>query len=391
MAPTSDNGARKFSIKVEGKELDRINQSRKNLDDVKALVPHINQYKNLGWSPVALELPEGNDLGVDFHQPETKILWALMDLALREISVGLAVRLDAGSPLFVMRINRDLGSSLDRLGDWRSPCVARLGDAWEHHFLVLPGGWHLPEHVVGNKEAPLTVIRPGDLVTVPPAVDPHSREAWEWLAPPWDEPPVEPSPELLILLEDCGFVARKTPATMVADLPTWKEIYPLISHSEKLLRALLAPEEESHLYYRKILQEALEAGFRDLRLLLSLLWHAPHSELRHETDGREQLAQWAERLEELLSRENVARAGATPEDAGEAAASSSREDYMTELYVLAAQTLVLEQQLEELGDQQTPGETGGDLELQDNLKELEDLRQAVEDFLQGAKNLPKPE
>ena len=109
MAQTSDTGARKFSIKVEGKELDRIIQSRKNLDDVKALVPHINQYKNLGWSPVALELPEGNDLGVDFHQPETKILWALMDLALREISVGLAVRLDAGSPLFVMRVNRDLG------------------------------------------------------------------------------------------------------------------------------------------------------------------------------------------------------------------------------------------------------------------------------------------
>ena len=391
MAQTNDTGARKFAIKVEAKELDRIIQSRKNLDDVKALVPHVKQYKNLGWSPVALELPEGGDLGVDFHQPESKILWALMDLALREVSVGLAVRLDAGSPLFVMRVKPALGASLDRLGDWRSPCVARLGDAWEHHFLVLPGGWHLPEHVVGDKEAPLTVIGPGDLVTVPPSVDPYSREAWEWLAPPWDKPPVEPSPELLILLEDCGFVARKTSATLVEDLPTWKEIYPLISHSEKLLQALLAPEEESHLYYHKILQEALEAGFRDLGLLLGLLWHAPHSELRHETDGREQLAQWAERLEELLSREAAAPAGDTPEDAMEAAASSSREDYMTELYVLEAQTLVLEQQLEELGGQQKPGETGDDLELQDNLKELEDLRQAVENFLQGAKNLPEPE
>ena len=170
-----------------------------------------------------------------------------------------------------------------------------------------------------------------------------------------------------------------------------ERIYPLISSSEKLLQALLAPEEESHLYYHKILQEALEAGFRDLGLLLGLLWHAPHSELRHETDGREQLAQWAERLEELLSRENAAPAGDTPEDAMEAAASSSRENYMTELYVLEAQTLVLEQQLEELGGQQKPGETGADLELQDNLKELEDLRQAVENFLQGAKDLPEPE
>ena len=390
MAQTSDTGARKFSIKVEAKELDRIIQSRKNLDDVKALVPHINQYKNLGWSPVALELPEGRDLGVDFHQPETKILRALMDLALRKVSVGLAVRLDAGSPLFVMRVKPALGASLDRLEDWRSPCVARLGDAWEHHFLVLPGGWHLPEQVVGDKEAPLTVIGPGDLVTVPPAVDPYSREAWEWLAPPWDKPPVEPSPGLLILLEDCGFIVREIPA-LVEDLPTWKEIYPRISHSEKLLQALLAPQEESHLYYSKILQGALEEGFRDLRLLLSLLWHAPHSELRGEADGREQLAQWAERLEELLSREAAAPARATPEDAGEAAAPSSREDYMSELYVLAAQTLVLEQQLEQLGGQPAPAATGDDLELQDNLKELEDLRQAVEDFLQGAKNLPKPE
>ncbi len=390
MAQTSDTGARKFSIKVEAKELDRIIQSRKNLDDVKALVPHVNQYKNLGWSPVAIELPEGGDLGVDFHQPETKILWALMDLALREISVGLAVRLDAGSPLFVMRVKPALGASLDRLGDWRSPCAARLGDAWEHHFLVLPGGWHFPEHVVGDQEAPLTVIGPGDLVTVPPAVDPYSQEAWEWLAPPWEQSPAEPSPELLILLEDCGFVARKTPA-VVEDLPTWKEIYPLISHSEKLLQALLAPEEESHLYYRKILQEALEAGFRDLRLLLSLLWHAPHSELRHEADGREQLAQWAERLEELLSREAAAPNGGIPEDAGEAAADASGEAIMTELQVLAAQTMVLEHQLEQLGGQPTPGETGDDLELQDNLQELEDLRQAVEDFLKGAKNPPKPE
>ncbi len=60
---------------------------------------------------------------------------------------------------------------------------------------------------------------------------------------------------------------------------------------------------------------------------------------------------------------------------------------MTELYVLAAQTLVLEQ----LGGQPAPGEPGGDLELQDNLEELADLRQAVEDFLKGAKNLSEPE
>jgi len=401
MERTSDTGPRKFSIRAEAKELDRIIGGRKNLDDVKALAIYAAQYRGLDWSPLALEVPHGTDLGVNFDQPATKCLWSLMDLALQEIRVGLAIRLELHSPLFVLRVKPGLSRTLDRLGNWRSPCIARLGDFWEHHYLLLPGDWHLPPApIIGDKKAPLSIIGPGQLVTVPPSVEPPGQEAWHWLAPPWEQPPCEPSPELLILLEDCGFISRKS-ATSVEDLPSWKEIYPRISHAEKLLQALLAPEESSDLYYRKILLEALGAGFQDLDLLLGLLWHAPHSELKHETDGREQLAQWAEKLQELLSPETSSSDGGIPADVlGEASADSPNE-FMSELQILAAHTLMLERQLEELEDQRSSGEEGGqggpqpgpirDLELQNNLSELEDLRQAVEDFLASIANLSEPE
>jgi hypothetical protein len=229
---------------------------------------------------------------------------------------------------------------------------------------------------------------------VPPSADPAGQDCWHWLAPPWEQPPAEPSPELLILLEDCGFIKRKS-LISVEDLPTWKEIYPQIRHEEGLLQALLAPEEDSAAYYRKILLEALQGGLQDLSLLLGLLWHAPHSDLRDDPEGRELLSQWAERLEELLARETPGVAGDAPAYDEEMTVPPPQEDLMGQLDILAAQTRDLEQQLEELEDLQTaaePEDEGGPLsEAEDSLGELEDLRQAVEDFLAGIRNLPKPE
>jgi len=406
MERTSETASRKFSIKVESQELDRIIQARKNLDDVKLLAVYAAQYKNLGWSPVALEVVQGTDLGVNFEQPEAGWVWSLMDFALQDIRVGLTIHLKPNSPLFVIRVKPALGNTLGRLGDWRSPCVARLGDIWEHHFLMLPKTWRLsPDHIIGDEEAPLSIIGPGHAVTVPPSVDPASQVAWHWLAPPWEQPPGQPSPELLILLEDCGFIVREA-LTAVEDLPSWKEIYPLICHSERLIQALLAPEESSAIYCRNILQEALQAGFRDLTLLLSLLWHAPHSELRHDPDGRDQLCQWAEKLQELLGAETSDLAGGAAVDREEAAAPSSSEDLMEELQLLAAQTLELEEQLEKLESLRSLMEAGAegspppspdeqgpsqDLAPKENQREMKDLRQVMEEFLAGIKNLSEPE
>jgi hypothetical protein len=400
MERTTEAASRQFSIKLDTNELDRIIQARKNLDEVKTLAIYAAQYRNLGWSPVALDAQNGADLEVDFDQPQANWLWLLMDFALQKLRVGLAIRLAPHSQLFVLRVKPALANSLDRLGDWRSPCVARLGDTWEHHFLVLPPTWRFPpESIIGDKEAPLSIITPGHLVPVPPSSDPYNQINWHWLAFPWEQPPGQASPELCILLEDCGFIIRKK-LDALEDMPSWKEIYPCICHSEKLLQALLAPEEESGMYYRKILFEAIQAGFQDLGLLLGLLWHAPHSEIRHDPEGREQLALWAESLQELLAARPSDHL--SPAEVSESSAPSSfPADLMAELQVLAAQTLELEQQLEQLENLGSSPEMGPEdgpphfseakAGPRDNQKELAQLRLAVEDFLAGMKDLSDPE
>ena len=383
---------RKFSIKVESQELDRIIQARKNLDDVKSLAVYAARYMELGWSPVALEAYTGADLQVDFSQPQATCLWGLMDKALQDTRIGLAIRLDAKNPLLVLKVRPALVQSLDRLGNWRSSCVALLGDVWEQHFLVLPPTWSFPtEQIIGAGEAPLAVMGPGQLVAVPPSFDPAVQETWHWLSPPWVQPPGEPSAELLILLEGCGILVKKKSLALAADLPSWKEIYPLISHSDKLLHALLAPEESSERYYQKVLQEAVQAGFRNPRFLQGLLWHAPHGDLRQDPEGWLKLTSWVERLQGLLAAETSSLILSAPgviEDV-----PSSPQDLMAELQALTDQTLEFEQHLERLEDLRLTSEpeAEGRADLQESLGELAELRQAVEDFLAGMKGLEDSE
>jgi hypothetical protein len=69
-----------------------------------------------------------------------------------------------------------------------------------------------------------------------------------------------------------------------------------------------------------------------------------------------------------------------------AAPSASPDDLMSELQVLAAQTLELEQHLEGMEGVGHRAEGGAE----DSLGELAELRQAVEDFLAGIKDLEGP-
>jgi hypothetical protein len=396
----------KFSVKLESEELDRIVQARKNLDDVKALALYGAQYQNLGWSPAALEANSGRDLNLDFTQPQT--LRLLMDLALKRTRVQLAIRLETDSPLFVLRVRPALGRSLlDRLEHWRSPCVARLGEIWEHHFLALPQGWVLSGG--SAPEDPLSVLGPGDLVLAPPSFDPVGQDAWRWLSPPWEQPPEPPGPELSALLEECGFLSRK-PSTAPEDLPSWQVMFPVVCHSDKVLQALLAPEESCELYYRKILEEAIRAGFRETRFLLGLLWHAPHGEARLVPEGRRHLFRWEAEIQKMLTAEvgrpsQDAPAAADPGMAGPAlpgAESGLRE----ELQIWEAQASELEQHLAQLERlQEAYGLTAGgeaqpradetqaapDPGPHQHLGELEDLRLAVEEFLTALEDLPEPD
>jgi hypothetical protein len=407
-------------IRMGSQEMDHIIHSCKSLKDVTALAQYAILYKNFGWSPVALDAHTGACLQVDFDQPQPTWLNSLMDLALKKISVSLAIRLEPESRLFVLRVNPAFGRDfLDSLGEWRSPCVARAGDMWENHFLVLPQGRGFapgPDH--DDEDAPLSVLGPGRVVAVPPSVDPCSQEDWCWLQPQWGQPPGLPAPGLLLLLEESGYISRKSPEAD-GDLPTWDDIFPRICQSSSLLQALLASVASSELYYLTILHEALRAGFREPRMLQGLLWHAPQGKMRHDPDGLQQLSHWAAEIERLLSPEalNAARwspggescpaaplhAGAAPGTAtdtpgfrprpGGPATVSSPENSRNELDFLATLAAELERQVDELERQQVAGtaEAGGGaapgLTSQRNEGELAELRRALEKFLSKNQDL----
>jgi hypothetical protein len=193
-------------------------------------------------------------------------------------------------------------------------------------------------------------------------------------------------------------------------LPTWEEIYPFICHSSKLLQALLASVATSEFYYRAILDEALQAGFRDPRMLQGLLWHAPLGQMRHDPEGLHQLSHWAAEIQKLLSAgalnaESWSSGGEpflggpphaastpgteihTPGLRERTATPSSPEDLGNELNFLATLASQLEQQVDELERQHlsSTAEPGGivspSLTPQKNGEDLEELRRALEKFL----------
>jgi hypothetical protein len=375
------------SIRMSSQEADRIIQGRKKMDDISTLAQSAVQYKNfLGWFPVALDAHTGTDLGVDFDQTLQTCLHRLVGLALKQTTISLAIRFVPNSYLFGLMVNQAFGKAfLDSLGDWRSPCIARLGDIWEHHLLVLPQNWCLsPGHLNDDKNAPLSIMGPGRVVLVPPSVDPASQETWRWLRPPCQAPPGYPAPGLLHLLEECGFISRKSP-TVEADLFTWDDIFPLICHSNELLQALVTPATTRDLYYRNILYEALRAGFQDPKMLKGLLWHAPHGEVRQDPEGRQKISQWVAEVLPLLK-----------ERPGSAAPPPPPENPWNELNSLATLAIELERQVDELERQQLspavdPNGSSSpchhekmvspSLTPQQNGGKLEELRRAAVEFL----------
>ena len=400
-------------INMGSQEMDHIIQARKNLDNLNELAQYAALYKKVGWSPVALDDPAGTVLKVDFDQPQATWSNLLLELALKRARVSLAIRLQPNSRLFVLRVSPAFGKEfLDSLGDWRSPCIARAEDSWENHFLVLPQTWDFsPEHLGNDEDAPLSVIGPGRVVPVPPSTDPASRKPWRWLHPPWQQPPWHPSHGLLLLLKEVGYISKRS-LFPEEDLPTWEDLYPVICRSKELLQAVLTPVATKELYYRIILFEALRAGFREPRILLGLLWHAPHGAIMDGLEAQQQLSQWAREVQWLLSAEGLSGESgslhdssalgtglASPHPKGRSESgvtSQSQKNLRKELNLLATLASELEQQVDELERRKLfsevdPGcsssplqpEKGASLSLtaQNNREELEELHSALKEFL----------
>jgi hypothetical protein len=391
-------------VRMGSQELDQIFQARQNLDDVTELARYATLYKNLGWSPVAWDADTGVRLHVDFQQPQAVWLNLLMDLALKKTRVSLGIRLEPDSRLLVLLVEPAFGKEfLDALGDWRSACSAQAANSWESHFLALPQTWRFSDDPPGaDEDAPLSVIGPGGVAPVPPATTPDSLDPWRWVQPPWEQPPRHPAPGLLLLLEETGYISRRSPA---AGLPAWEELYPVVCGSHDLQQAVLTPVATRELYYRTIIYEALQAGFRDPRMILGLLWHAPHGETWHGPEAQQRLSQWALEIKRLLAAEglqveNGFTPAAPPPQPVSAGPPPAPENSWNELQYLAHLASELERQVEELERQQAtpevaPGpatpqkEKGGSpgLSVREQRGELEELRASLEAILSRYQDL----
>jgi hypothetical protein len=121
----------------------------------------------------------------------------------------------------------------------------------------------------------------GDITLLPPSIDPITQRAWQWQHPPWD---IAPSPLPLPILQ----LLQSPQETAAAgydfqDGPTvsWQELYCLISPFETVLKAFTNRAASKKDYYEELFKTALEAGFTDSEILLSLLWHAPLGDAQH--------------------------------------------------------------------------------------------------------------
>jgi hypothetical protein len=288
-----------FTVRIGQEEIGHILNRKENLDHHGQMWDCMTRYQALGWDLAVITAQGGADLGLDLKQPR-EVWWKqLADLGLDGIQLNLAIRTGLPSHLLVLEVNKGGGTlSLDLLGDWRSSCVAELGNCREQHYYALPRESKGTSSFFMARE----VLIYGDegLILAPPSIEPDAKEPWRWLAPPWEKLPQEPKPAVWQFIRE-----QFSPGSGAQELPSWDEIYRLIVPHAVVLKALLGPPTSMDNYYRDILMTATAVGLRDRRALLGLLWHAPHG------DARSDQTRW-QYLQTLLDRQILGPGGAYP-------------------------------------------------------------------------------
>lgn len=231
--------------------------------------------RDLGWRLAAVDAREMVDLGVNFDEPAELWMRQCSHTGPLPGQVNLGVHTGSASGLVVLEVGNGEGNcALDHCGSWRSSCRARKSGR-EQHYYTLPPGTVAPRTGF-LRSAQVMVYGEGGLAPLPPSVDVQTREAWRWSTPPWAYPPRELPPGLLEFLQQ-NQLQGTVPETTHQVLP-WEEVYRLITPHEQVLKALLSPYRSLEEYYRDLLDAALNAGFEDHDVLLSLLWHAPQGD-----------------------------------------------------------------------------------------------------------------
>jgi hypothetical protein len=268
-----------FQVRIGEDELGRIFHLRDSLDQSELLIQHADHYRDLNW---VLEARGEGVATLDFSQSSEVWGERLMTLALGGVGVDLGIKTGLPSRLLVLETPRG-ETLLDTYGEWRSPCRAVAGEAWEQHYFVLPPASRVP--ITGEVENfHVRIHGQGGLVLAPPSRRREDGAFWTWLAPPWELPPDAPGPPVWEFLEDFGLLQDMEEMDLVAKVLPWDQVFALIGPHDGLIRTLLTPTVSVAAYYQELARQARQAGINDPGVLFALLWHAPQGDARNSAD-----------------------------------------------------------------------------------------------------------
>ena len=262
-------------VKIHQEEMESLLNLKSRLDYQETVSSYAEKYQQLGWVLQAVNPQDGTDLEVDSGEnPDT---WdnRLWEPGLSGPKINLGVRTGKQSRLMVLEVAKGPGELiLDQYGEWRAQCIAVLEAGREHHFYAWDPST-LFDSASFRATPEIRWFGEGQVVPVPPSVDPERGETWRWLSPPWEKPPQYPSQSLSRFLQH-HLTREVQPEVSLS----WQEVYCLVSPYEPLLQALSAAHPSMQNYYQGILAAAVAAGIMAPEVLLSVLWHAPQGNAR---------------------------------------------------------------------------------------------------------------
>ena len=261
--------------RIHQKKMETCLNLKSRLDHKEAAVSHVKKYQELGWALQALMPLDGTYLEVDLREnPETWVSrWWGPGWSGSKMNLG--VRTGKKYGLMVLEVATGSGESmLEPYGPWRAACIAALGAGREQHFYAWDPSFHC-ESASFRGRPEIRWFGEGQVVPVAPSGDPEMRETWEWLCPPWEQPPQCPSRSLSRF-----FQQHLTPEPRPEISLSWQQVYCLVSPYQPLLQALSASYPSRQDYYLGVLEAAAAVGLQAPEVLMSLLWHAPRGNAR---------------------------------------------------------------------------------------------------------------
>jgi hypothetical protein len=273
-------------VKIRQEEIETLLNLKAKLDDKEEMAGYVAKYRDLAWelvSPDGQGGAPGEPEGAARSEGRPNAPW---NPGLAGPGPRLGIRTGKKARLLVLEVAVGPGDALlDRYGAWRADCVAVLGTQRERHFYLWPPlpffaavpHWVAPEFTWWGE---------GQVILLPPAVDPQMQEPWRWQTPPWEKPPQYPPPSVGKFFQER--VIRKIHGEADITL-TWQEIYCLAAPYPPLLQALSAATPLLDDYYQGIIQAAWAEGLTTPEVLLPLLWHAPQGDVRRNPERWERL------------------------------------------------------------------------------------------------------